>query len=242
MKDFLKKIINASCCKFGIRVVNAEWGPRGFGASLQKVKECGIQPGQIIDVGAARGEWTKECLQIFPNAQYFLIDPIEKNAISLKSLQAAHPNIKSWCGALGSQESILQLYTHGDQSSFLKSTTWPGKLKTIEVRMLDSFLDTGIIQPPEFIKVDTQGFELEVLKGAKKCLNSVQLLLLEVSYRYLYEKMPLAHEIIAFIANFGFRIYDICSYVQRPCDGLLVQSDILFAKNGSLLFQHEEWD
>jgi hypothetical protein len=63
--------------------------------------------------------------------------------------------------------------------------------------------------------------------------------LLEVSYRRIYKDLPLAHELIAFAGERGFRIYDICSYAGRPSDGELVQSDILFAPYSSPLFADE---
>ena len=53
---------------------------------------------------------------------------------------------------------------------------------------------------------DVQGFELEVLKGAEKCLKSTQLFLLEVSYLSIYEEIPLAHEVMSYAGSKGFRI------------------------------------
>jgi hypothetical protein len=109
------------------------------------------------------------------------------------------------------------------------------------VRCLDALLETDLLEPPELIKADVQGFELEVLRGAKRCLESTQLLLLEVSYRRIYRDLPLAHEVIAFAGDAGFRIYDICTYAGRPSDGELTQSDILFARESSPLFANEAW-
>jgi FkbM family methyltransferase len=197
----------------------------------------------ILDVGAASGEWTRECIQIFPDARYLLIDPIEQNSVSFMALQAQYPNVKFWRGAVGSHPGVLPLHIHGDQSSFFKSTEWygTGGTQNVEIRTLDSFLETDEIQPPEIIKADVQGFEIEVLRGGVNCLKSAQLLLLELSFRHLYENAPLAHEVITFCGNIGFRIYDICSYVQRPRDGELAQSDFLFAKENSPLFQYEGW-
>ena len=110
------------------------------------------------------------------------------------------------------------------------------------MRTLDSFLEDETISAPDIIKADVQGFEMEVLKGAQSCLESAELLLLEVSYRQIYKNGPLAHELVSYVGARGFRIYDICSYTQRPLDGELAQSDILFAKDTSILFKHEGWD
>jgi hypothetical protein len=106
---------------------------------------------------------------------------------------------------------------------------------------LDSFLGTDRLQPPQLIKADVQGFELEVLRGARRCLESAELLLLEVSYQAIYDGAPLAHDVIAAVGELGFRIYDVCSYVQRRRDQALAQSDLLFARQDSRLFSDRTW-
>jgi hypothetical protein len=103
-------------------------------------------------------------------------------------------------------------------------------------------MEDSTIQQPDMIKADVQGFEIEVLKGAEKCLENTELLLLEVSYRRIYQNGPLAHEVISYVGSKGFRILDICTCIKRPFDGELIQSDILFAKDGSRLFEPEGWE
>lgn len=240
MRVQLRRAVNALLGPVDLRVVNARWGPRGPMDSLRRVRARGVVPRQIVDVGASDGCWTRECLQVFPEARYFLIDPLPSNVPALTALQVKHPHLQVWHGALGGRPGVLDLRVHGDQSSFLFSDRFDtGTSISVEVRSLDSFLDTALLQPPEFIKVDVQGFELEVLKGADACLKSAALLLLEVSYRRIYRNLPLAHEVIAYAGGKGFRVYDICTYVGRPSDGELTQSDILFAPEGSPLFADE---
>jgi hypothetical protein len=71
------------------------------------------------------------------------------------------------------------------------------------VRTLDSFLGQPALHAPDLIKADVQGFELEVLRGATKCLETAKLLLLEVSYRRIYENLTLAHEVIGYVGRRG---------------------------------------
>lgn len=101
----------------------------------------------------------------------------------------------------------------------------------VPVRTLDSFLVSGEIAPPQFIKADVQGYELEVLRGASAALTSTDAVLLEVSFRELYERQPLAHEIITYLGSRGFVIADVCSYAQAA-DGSLEQADLLFHRKG----------
>lgn len=248
-KHSFRKIARLSINKFlgkvGLRIISSSWGPRGFLDTLYRVRRQGIRPSQIIDIGASDGKWTRDCLKVFPDAKYFLVDPLEENSIFLQELQCECSQVKAWTGALGAKSGKLCLNVHADQSSFLKSEYSKNNAygtRLVEVQTLDAFLGSGTIEAPDMIKADVQGYEMEVLKGAEKCLESAELLLLELLYRRLYENCPLAHEVISYAGSKGFRIFDICSYVKRPLDGELAYSDILFAKADSRLFKFEGWE
>jgi hypothetical protein len=66
--------------------------------------------------------------------------------------------------------------------------------------------------------------------------------LLEVSFQQIYRSAPLVDAVVSWMANAGFRVFDICSYVQRPYDGLLAQADLFFARLDSPLFAHQGWE
>jgi FkbM family methyltransferase len=242
MRSWLGTATNALLGSFGLRMVNARWGPRGAMDSLRRARSQGVVPRQIVDVRVSNGSWTRECLSVFPEARYLLVEPQPEHEPALAALRARHANVRTWQGALGSSAGSLDLLVHGDQSSFLPSDSLAaGRTRQVEVRPLDSFLGSELLQPPDLVKADVQGFELEVLRGAGKCLATAQLLLLEVCYRRIYRNLPLAHELIAYAGNAGFRIYDLCTYAGRPSDGELTYSDILFAREGSPLFADESW-
>lgn len=236
-----KAAVNALAGLFGARVVGAQWGPRGFSASLQRARSKGFSPATVIDVGAASGQWTRECRKVFPTARYLLVDPLEENRSALDELAQSDPQVAAWHGALGAEPGHLELWAHGDQSSFLRSSDFPGKPRQVEVRTLDSLIETFQLPSPVLFKADVQGYEIEVLKGAARCLQMCEMLLLEVSFQRLYTDSPLAHEVISFVGARGFRVYDICSFVQRPADNELAQCDLLFARDDSPLFSHEGW-
>jgi FkbM family methyltransferase len=206
--------------------------------SLRMAKGAGAMPKQIVDVGAFTGTWTEECLSVFPDANYFLVDPLAENEPPLRELASRKPNVRYWMGALGSQPGTLEMNVHADQSSFLASE-YGGQKRKIELKTLDQLVHENSIKQPDFIKADVQGYELEVLRGGSECLASAEMVLLEVSYRRAYQNCPLAHEVVAAMGGWGFRIFDICSYVQRPRDHALFQSDLLFVKEGSKLFDFE---
>jgi len=239
-RDWLRARINGLLAPAGVRVVNVRWGPRGFAASFGKLARQGVEPKCIVDIGAATGEWTRECLNVFPNAEYFMVDPLEENQASLETLCRARRNVHFRMCALGAAQGELALHVHGDQSSFFPSEyDETGSLRRVRVETLDNMVSSGLTVAPDIIKVDAQGFELEVLRGSEQAMSTTEFVLLEVSFRETYIGCPLAHEVIAAMGKYGFRIYDLCTYSQRPMDLELFQSDILFARGDSRVFAEE---
>jgi FkbM family methyltransferase len=228
----LKRLINAMARKAGVRIVNAAWGPAGFVHSLRKMAVHGWAPEQIIDVGAWKGTWTLDCMGVFPAAHYLLIDPLPTNRDALTALAARHPNVRVWHGAAGSKPGHIQIHCHNDQSSALSAniSEWRGtETVTAPMRTLDCFLAAGEVPPPHLLKLDVQGFELEVLRGADSVLKSLDAALIEVSFQELYEGQPFAHDIVRHMAANGFRVFDICTYSQDRATELM-QSDLLFVR------------
>jgi FkbM family methyltransferase len=221
--------------RVGLRVVSAEWGPCGFAKAFTRLAARGFKPAEIIDVGAAQGLWTRECMQVFPHSRYFLVDPLPLNEAPLAALAAENNRVRVWNGAIGSAAGSLVIHVHGDQSSALVAAddTLVGDYTiSVPIRTLDSFLEDGTLRRPSLLKADVQGYEPSVLDGAMATLQSVDVVLLELSFRRIYRDMPLAHTVIGKMADRGFRIADICSYSQRARDKALLQSDILFVREG----------
>lgn len=205
---------------------------------LAILKRSGLAVRSVVDVGAARGEWTRTCLAVFPEASCLMIDPLSENVMPLRSVCDEWPAVRYWTGAVGDQAGELKIFAHGDQSSLLASE-WGGDLRTVPVRTLDSFLDDGTMPGVDFSKIDVQGAELSVLRGADRVLAQCQAIQIEVGFRKVYQGAATAHEVIAYLGQRGFRIYDICDVCKRE-DRALLQCDLFFVKDGRL-FLPESW-
>jgi FkbM family methyltransferase len=238
---YYKSVINAAAGLFGARVVGASWGPRGVGEVLKRVKSRGFSPALVFDIGASNGQWTHECRKIFKDARYVLVDPLPSNRDALFALAHADERVNIFSGVAGTSDGFVQLHDHGDQSSILSSHDFPGVLRTVAATTVDSLFESQGRPSPVLLKADVQGYELEVLKGASRCLEAAELLILEVSFRGIYKDSALAHEIVAYVGERGFRIYEICSYLQRPSDRDLIQSDFVFVHESSSLFSRQGW-
>jgi len=84
-----------------------------------------------------------------------------------------------------------------------------------------------------FLKLDTQGYEIEVLKGATNTLKDVEVVLTEVSFLAYNRNGPVFHEIVQFMKDYGFIAYDICSLMRYHLDGSLIQADMIFVRQDS---------
>ena len=87
----------------------------------------------------------------------------------------------------------------------------------------------------DFIKIDVQGYELEVLRGGKETLTKAQAILIELSLIEINAGAPLLDEALSFMKAAGFVAYDILEIHRRPLDGAMNQIDVLFVREESLL-------
>lgn len=83
---------------------------------------------------------------------------------------------------------------------------------------LDNQLDKCGILDIDFIKVDAEGYELSILKGANDILNNVVGLESEVSFASIRENQPLFHDVNKYVTQLGFQLLDIKGYYWRRRD------------------------
>lgn len=147
--------------------------------------------------------------------------------------------------ALGSQKGEMDMYlSHteggitngsGASSSLLrpkKHLTEHPQVKFIdrikvEVDTLDSFLNEHKINTSEynFLNIDVQGFELEVLKGGYNTLNNIDAMILEINRDEVYEGCPMVEEIDLFLAEAGFNRVLTCWQSESWGDGFYIKVD-----------------
>ena len=210
---------------------------------LQVMRDLGFIPRTIHDVGASDGKWTCQCLKVFPNAQYFCVEPLDEHQPYWARLNAEHPNISCWQGCLGSQTGKAILNVDRDGSSILLGH-WGnpyGTQEEVTVESLDNIVLQGICTPPDLIKLDVQGYELEVLKGATRALSKTEAIIAEVSFFSFQTGMPVVHEVVKQLAEYGFVVYDILSLALRPLDGAVGQADLLFLREEHPLRSSNKW-
>jgi FkbM family methyltransferase len=195
----------------------------------------------VIDVGANRGQFVLDVLAACCGAEIIAIEPLDSEFAKLVELFAIENRIRCRRMALGSSDGIKPFFIsrRPDSSSLLPITqvqtdafrdTEHASTALVAVRTLDNVLAAEGVLPSRstFLKLDVQGSELDVLRGATDSLGKIGWAYVELSTEQFYEGQALASDVIAFLRDYGFQLIDIVAEVRR--EERLVQFDGLFAR------------
>jgi len=194
----------------------------------------------VLDVGANKGQFAVLAAALCPNAVIHSFEPLNDCYAKLFEMTKKYPNIRTYRYALGSQDEEVdfEVSRYPASSSVLRMNDvhvaeYPGtqtdRVIKVRVQTLDSVAPSLNVRGKILIKLDVQGFELEVLHGAHRFLQQVEYVYLEASFLELYEGQPLAADIIDFLRQRGFKMEKVF-YVSHGRSGQPVQADILFRR------------
>ncbi len=206
---------------------------------LNTLIERGFTPKSVIDGGASVGDWTRAVKNALPNAEFLLIEPREWCRSRLESMVT--PNVKYVRELLSSRIRTVEFYEHGEQSSTLRNTKnekW-GEAVRMQTTTLDK--QASHMEGPILLKLDLQGAELDVLEGAENILPNVEVIFMEVTLFPFMSKMPLIPEVLEYMDEIEFMVYDIFNRHTRPIDGRVGQFDICFISKTSQLNDNIRW-
>lgn len=202
--------------------------------SLGALKRKGFSPGAIVDCGAHAGDWTRMIKEIFPESQVLMVEACPSMEASLKKVAMQYHGTVDYVIALAGAEhrDEVKFFEMGTGSSVLEEQTkHPRTVVSLPMRRLDDILREKNIKQVSLFKLDVQGYELEVLKGAQEALRSTDVVFMEVSFLEYNKNAPLADEVMHFMRQRGFLAYDIGSIYRY--EGVLLQADFLFIRADS---------
>jgi len=206
-----------------------------LGAGLSVLKENGFAPGLVVDIGANRGNWSLDVARVFPSAAFILIDADPQNVPELQAVCRSLPQSSFHSTLLGAEtRGDMRFFQMGTGSSVMPEVTSADRNEiSLAMTTLDALIGDQI-SSPALIKLDVQGYELEVLRGAPRCLKSAEVIILECAFLEYNEGAPLFAEVVDFMRERGFLVYDFCGAMRRS-DGVLFQADVIFAREDSPL-------
>ena len=151
-----------------------------------------LAPATVIDVGVNRG--TPELYAAFPAAHYLLVEPNRENLKDIKKiLQTVNGEHEMAAAGSRSGTAVINVETsRTGLSSFLNRSdlTATGtriERREVSVRTIDEMVASRKLEGPFGLKIDTEGFELEVLRGAPATLKDCQFVITETSTAKRFE-------------------------------------------------------
>jgi len=188
-----------------------------------------IKINTVYDVGAFRGDWTK-LLKVtsLKNSKFYLFEANRENEIYLKN--SGH---KYFINVLSDKNKDVNFFSKAgtgdsyfrEKTNIYEDTIVPKTLKTIT---LNEIKKNNHIPSPDFIKIDTQGSEIDILKGGSEILNNCKIILLECPIISYNAGAPLLDDYIKYLDGIDFLPLDITEI--HHMDKVLAQIDIIFLK------------
>ena len=213
--------------------------PDTWNSLIQLKDKHRFYPKVIFDIGAYKGDWTKMCFKICPKSKFYLFEPqdyLRKYLNSFQNKNIVYENI-----LFGDQDNKeVKFYQFRTSSQVLKFGENIPSVKK-RTRSLDNYIKENKIESIDILKIDVQGYELNVLKGAISSLGMIEILIIEVSFLEIYEKSPLASRIIKFLDENNFQIFDIVDFKYRPLDNNLFQVDMFFINKKSNIINDKRY-
>ena len=164
---------------------------------IRSLKKREYSPKNIIDVGCYKGTWTKKLLKFYPSAKFYLFDADINNIKYLSILSSKNKNVKYQIKLLSNAIKKYNFYKMGSGSSYYEELTSHKRTKIqLYSTILQKVLPRKITKYNDnLIKIDTQGSEIDILKGLKSYIHNFEVIILEVSIQKYNKSAPLFNEV-----------------------------------------------
>ena len=210
--------------------------------SFRNLKRKGFAPRLIVDIGAYDGRWTRMIKGVFPESRVFMIDAQSAKQPALEAVKVQFLGTADYAISLLAAESGRKIdfqQMESGSSVFAEQSNVPRSTISLDTRTLDELLTERDLGGPALLKLDVQGYELEILKGAAQALSQAEVVLLETSLLAYNRDAPQLSDVVRFMDERGFCVYDICSLIRcshlslEELDDTLVHVDLLFVRKTS---------
>lgn len=202
--------------------------------SAAVLRGFGFRPRTVFDIGVHAG--TPLIYRSFPDARFLLIDPMAECEARIAKWRE-RIDLEFHCCALGAEEgeTEINLPVTGRRRAVARASVRdfaPGyregfesvEKRTVPLRRLDSL--AAAAEPPFGIKIDTEGYELEVIQGAEETLKRTEFVIAEVSVRQRFAGGYRFSELVGALGRHGFEPLDFL----RPLRPDSPDCDLLFAR------------
>jgi FkbM family methyltransferase len=208
---------------------------------LNRLKNRGLKPDFVVDVGASTGIWSTTVQKLFPDSRYVLVEPLAQLYEDKHSrLKKHYPKFELVRCAISDQggEATFQVSSDLYGSSLLTPADHRAYQSiTVPVKTLDQLQQQLSITGRGILKLDIQLAEHLAIAGGKKFLESVDVVVAELTLPRLAKGAKTFSEMLQMMTDLGFRYYDDAGEWRCPLEGTLLQKDIVFVRRQ--MFRYE---
>ena len=196
----------------------------------------------VIDIGANEGQFAVFINQLFPQADIYSFEPISECCEKIKDISSVNDKIKPFNLALGNSNEKMEIFKNEftPSSSLLKMTslhidnfpfTKNQVKELIEIKRIDDIYPELKIGNNLLVKIDVQGYEMDVLNGGLNFFTELSpLIVVETSFESLYENEPSFHDVYTKLLSLGYSFRGFLDQLYSPKDGSILQGDAIFEK------------
>ena len=196
----------------------------------------------IIDIGASDGRWTLDALEFYPRAQYLLVEAQAVHQPQLEAVKRSHNNIDFVLAAAGDQVGTIYFDAGDPFGGQASHTPFENNNVELPVTTLDAEVAIRNLSGPFLIKFDTHGFELPILKGAKKTLEATEVIIMECYTQHLMPDSLNFTQMCQHLDGLGFRCIDVVDPVWRAYDDSFWQMDLIFVRKDRPEFSYTAYE
>lgn len=176
-----------------------------------------IYPKIVWDIGANKGQWSYVLSQIVDLEQAVLFEPQSGLHRKLEGLDLGGTQKSIFKCALGESQGEMKLSGGSPSASLLDASSnqhefFPGSFhdesEIVSIKRLDDIYQQNDLLAPDLIKIDVQGYELNVLRSGIEVLSETKFLVVELSFRDFYIGQPPLWKLIKFLDEQGFVLVD----------------------------------
>jgi FkbM family methyltransferase len=217
----------------------------GPGPNLHTVMERRpeVEVATVIDVGASDGHWSADMMMHRPKANYLLVEAHEKHhGEALRKFKSEHRNVEYELCAAGDTNGEVHFLESSDPFAGAAGHEQHSQNDiVVPMKTVDSMVEKYGLRGPFLLKLDTHGFEVPILEGARQTLAEASMLIVEVYNFTLGPGALRFYEICPYLERLGFRCADVFDLLQRPGDKAFWQMDMVFLPVAHGIFQSNRY-
>jgi FkbM family methyltransferase len=202
-------------------------------------RRLGFYPGTIFDIGVFQG--TYELYDTWPKARLILVDPLSESEAAMKDICTRRRAPASYIVAAAGDRNGETTFHRSDDLAASSMMIGSGQTQTVSIYTVDTLDEMFEGSPPYLLKIDVQGAESLVLRGASRVLPLCEVVMLELPLFDFEKSGNILPVMMSLMHSKGFVPFDFYDGICRPLDGSLGQIDVAFVRADGPFWKSNLW-